>query len=248
MERPIKKIVILSDLHLSYIDHLIKDEDYIGNHREDEILSILLKKRFFTDADAVVLIGDILEMYQAFDRKHYFKKIKHRYPRTFMTILSDPYIYLINGNHDCNALKYFTYRISLDRLFLGGYLFEHGDKGDKFFRSEWRTKLSRFFAKATYFVEGIIGRITKYKFTKLILEHERRENERSLSHESYAKELLESSPHVRGVILGHTHKPFYRVFDEWKDRFYFNTGTYIKRDVWLLDVERNTIQKVDLRT
>lgn len=227
------KIIILSDLHLSYIDYLI-DKNFIIPERTDDILSHNLKTKFgLAGIDQIILLGDIIEMYQAIlGKKRYFKKIKSKYPKTFETIENSSYIKLVNGNHDDNCLRYFENKICVDSLMIDGYLFEHGHQTDLLYGHKWSNYFSEKIAKSFYVFEYLLGSITHFKLTKFWLDYER--NKRILNdvQRQYILNTFEKNDEIKGFVVGHTHLKTIEILN---GKLYLNTGTYLKNEGFVLD-------------
>ena len=258
------KILDLGDLHLSYVDNII-DDDFVADIREDERLSELLRTRFGTDAEKMVIGGDLVEAYQAiwFGRKRFIEKLKRRYPKTIRIIETDPDIIVLEGNHDDGALDYLDWvdKKPLPSVELDGFMFEHGHQADEFFHSKLRCRMSKVLVKIIYAFEIWVGKITKFKFTKFWMNYQRRKRMDGEALEKYALKGLSERPDLKAWVLHHTHIPD-DVVEHFDKRMlplpenpnkhyvdsrvgiYHNSGSYIWGDVFYIDTEKVTFKNL----
>ena len=248
------KILDLSDLHLSHIDNLI-DDDFVTDIREDDRLAELLATKFGTDAQKIIIGGDLVEAYQAiwFGRKRFIKKLRKRYPKTLSIIENDPDIIVLNGNHDDGSLKYLNFvgKMPHNYVELCGFRFEHGHQAEVFFHSKFMCRLSKVLVKVIYALEIFVGKLTRFKFTKFWMDYQRKKRMDGEDLDRYAEHLLIKKKHLSGVVLHHTHIPKTRLKklkrDEINDNeelLYINCGSYIWGDVLLIDTETKKVKNL----
>jgi UDP-2,3-diacylglucosamine pyrophosphatase LpxH len=170
----------------------------------------------------IVLLGDVIEMYDAGrDKRRHFNRIGRTYPRTFSFIEENPdRVRLINGNHDDGCLGFFRHHTPVNMLYHDGWVFLHGHQADRFFESKTAEVVSEFFCKAAHRWECLTG----YDYTSAMVDKQRKARLGAAVQERYAREFLLNSGGIKGIVMGHTHCATTR---EWGDQIYVNAGTWL---------------------
>ena len=204
-------IGFLGCLHLRAGDPPIMDDRLCG-----------LLEYLDRETDETILMGDVLEMYEAGrNKRRHFHKIGNSYPRSFWFI-EDHKIKLINGNHDDECLNLFRHHTPVNLLIHDGVVFLHGHQADMFFKSRIANAVSEFFTRLTYRVSPIIAMD--------LLEKQREERVGVDAQARYAREFLSENNDIHGIVMAHTHVPV-------NSRNYINVGSYLNGDYAILDTK-----------
>lgn len=189
---------------------------------DDRLYGLL--KDLDRETDVTILMGDVLEMYEAGrNKRRHFQKIGNSYPRSFGFIEDRPSRRrLLNGNHDDECLNLFRHHAPVNLLILDGVVFLHGHQADMFFKSRIANAVSEFFTRLTYRVSPIIAMD--------LLEKQREERVGVDAQARYAREFLSENEDIHGIVMAHTHVPM-------DSRNYINVGSYLNGDYAILDTK-----------
>lgn len=222
------QIALISDLHLNRPEHADADEN-LADH-----LALLC-----TIYDQVVLVGDVLEMYAAPGNKlGFFQTLRRRWPATIHVIETNDKIRLVNGNHDDGCLSFFYGKKPANFLVIDGYAVLHGHQADRLFNARAAESVSEFFCRCAFRLESVLR---TYNLTRWLIDRQRRQRLGADAQRRYAESFLAANAEIRGIIMGHTHIPLMEFFGS---QIYLNTGTYQRRDVFLLDTATGAVDKL----
>lgn len=202
------KFLIISDLHLNYIEPVHKDIDLFN------YFTSFLNKKY-----KILLLGDIYDIIrnESFKYKREYFAIRGYYPKTTTLIEENKNIIYIEGNHDAvlKQKKYIEKIISNFELkyhnrilyFAHGHVFDDTNGRFHFIGDT----ISRIFG---FFVENVKNKDIVDNIQSL----EKIDN----THKKLKKGAKQLLNVYDFVIMGHTHKQFIKIK---KDKVYINTGS-----------------------